>query len=110
MNGFITENNKIDYRNCTKIIELGKRPIDTIDDYVNWVHDWKDLHRELVEAIQTFRAAKDQAKADGNQLLCNTVWWRKIQLRSYARMMYELRTDRKQALHNQQFKQLENAA
>lgn len=108
MNGFYTEN-KINYQYCAKIIDLGKRPIDTIDDYVSWVRDWKELHRELIEAIHYFRAQKDQAKLVGDSTKGNRAWLNKKALGRYARMMYELRSDRKEAVKAGKYKELEAA-
>jgi len=109
VNNFLTETNVINYKYFAEILNLGNRPIETVEQYRDWVYDWRVIHDQLVLAIHHFRMLKDAAKVRGDASKCNQYWWAKKRLGTFARTMYELRADRKAALKQGKFKQLELA-
>lgn len=106
----IVTDNKINYPYINSVQKVLSQPIETIDQYVEWVRNWKLLHAKLIEAINQARTDKDRARQNKDATGCNVAWYRKMRLRVIARWMYQVRNDRKDALHAGQYKQLELAA
>lgn len=85
-----------------------RRKIQTKDDYVLWVREWKEIHADLVKAIQYFRIIKNRVKydvafANSTSDNCNMLQNRKKFLGSVANALYEMRTDNKAALKAGQY-------
>jgi len=98
MNKFLNQSNNINYLATSTLRDLRNRKITTVDEYVQWVREWKQEHRELVAAIKFLRALKNIAKSEKDYRQCDAHWLDKRVLGGIAHKMYEARTDNKAAL------------
>ena len=107
---FKTENNNVNYIEIKNSeIKLNHLKIETIEQYVDWVKEWKTVHKVLVSEIIELRRVKNQFKKDGNGTGCNTAWNSKKMLGQFARRLYEARIENKTRLKAGEFKVLETA-
>ena len=99
---FIKENElTIDYG---KVIEMKKtieREITTVEEYIQWVRDWRKINAALVGSIQYMRNVKNEIR-DGvrttnypKERAINSAYETKLGLRPHAKRLYELRVDNK---------------
>lgn len=106
MNEFFN-NTEINWQARNLIKGLAAEKIETVDEYVAWVKQWKETHRKLVAAIHHFRLLKNKAKLDKDELSCRYAWYNKLSLRVWARDMYQMRIDNKAELKAGAFKEVE---
>jgi hypothetical protein len=91
-------------------MNVHERQINSYEEYVLWVREWKAQYKEVVEAITFFRNLKNQHRDNGTYIECNSAWNRKISLRPYAHKLLQARIDNKAALHEGKFFRQEQAA
>lgn len=108
MNKFINyETQSINYKSLAEPINLCKRPIETTEEYVQWVREWKQLHKELIQAIRYFRKQRNKAKKLNQSDVASLYWNRKLIFKPTMRMMYEQRVERKAALKQGKYTEVE---
>lgn len=95
MNTFLNENNEFNYVYLKSFTAIVNQVIETEEQYIQWVSNWKIVHRDLVNKIQLMRKLKWQAKTGAEKV---QYWIVKKQLGSLARTMYRVRVDNKAAL------------
>lgn len=76
------------------------RSLQTREDYVLWVKQWRQVHDQIVYAIKYFRFMKNRYKTDiafQNVSVndCNSFYYMKKILGKIARDMYEMRNENK---------------
>ncbi len=108
-NAYITKENNINYRALSDLRTFLKGEIKTVDEYVDWVREWKEQEKLLVAAIRHFRTEKNNAKLAKDGYQCNVMQGRKLSYRGIATAMYEKRVENKAALKAGVFKETEIA-
>lgn len=98
---------EINWRNVRICNDISAQKIETIEEYVEWVGEWKEIHRKLIAAIKHFRLLKNKYKLDGDSYNCQAAWMKKKGLGQYARRMYEARVENKVQLKAGAFKEAE---
>jgi hypothetical protein len=91
-------------------MNVHERQINSYEEYVLWVREWKAQYKEVVEAITFFRNLKNQHRDNGTYSECDRAWIRKISLRPYAHKLLQSRINNKLALHEGKFLRQEVAA
>ena len=107
MNKFFNSSNEILWQSKNLIRGISGQKIETVDEYVEWVAEWKQIHNQLVEAIKYFRFLKNEHKHNGAYEQCGRAWINKKTLGSWAKMLYTARVDNKAKLKAGAFKEAE---
>jgi hypothetical protein len=102
MTNFVNKQNiTIEYGKVLEMLKVISREINTVEDYVAWVREWRSYHSELVGGIKTLRDMKNLQKygetigtiereAGMTRAICA-----KLTLRPFAKKLYDLRVERK---------------
>lgn len=96
-------------KNLVDGVKSLNREISTIEEYYEWVREWKITHALLVHGIQFFRAIKTRYKYDigfrnTTNDNCDTLQWKKKYFGQFARTLYQLRADQKARLKSGEIK------
>ncbi|AGR47808.1 hypothetical protein PHIM7_117 [Sinorhizobium phage phiM7] len=97
----VNENYSIDYGKVLEMKKTIEREITTVDEYVQWVRDWRKLNASLVASIQYMRDVKNDIKTgrkasnSDRGTAINRAYGTKLELRPHARKLYELRVENK---------------
>ena len=109
MNNFLTPANTANFKYKLSLEALLKIEIRSLDEYIQWVSNWKIMHRELVRAIHEMRRLKNEAKKSWKGGSASEYWITKKALGRWARRMYELRAEHKANRRQGMYKALEVA-
>ncbi|AKF13395.2 hypothetical protein PHIN3_131 [Sinorhizobium phage phiN3] len=97
----VNENYSLDYGKVLEMKKTIEREITTVDEYVQWVRDWRKLNASLVASIQYMRDVKNDIKTgrkasnSDRGTAINRAYGTKLELRPHARKLYELRVENK---------------
>lgn len=97
-----------DYRFYSNIRNFLNSNIESLDDYIAWVYQWKAYEKELVAAIRESRtnARKFIRKYSGertNISAVNSLMTQKRNLRKLANLFYKKRTENKEFYKKMKF-------
>lgn len=94
----------INYVEVNKMMKTLNRAIVSREDYFAWVKDWKINHENLVGAIKLLHNAKQNAKfVEGSGSKASKIHLTKLNLRPFARELYEMRKENKERFKSGEF-------
>lgn len=99
----------LDWGQLNQMMGRNTQPIETVDQYVDWVRQWKVDYKVMTDSIRYTKWSKNQAKATGDSTGCNIAWSSRMMLRTYARRLSETRAANKATLKQGKYKALEVA-
>lgn len=91
----------IEYGKVSEMMKVLTREVTSVDEYIEWVREWRKYHGGLVQGIKGLRDIKNAIKAGTMPPLSatdrgiNRAQNSKLTLRPFAKQLYDLRVERK---------------
>lgn len=80
--------------------EFREANLNSLNEYVEWVHQWRAYEKEFVAAIRHFRVLKNKAESSEQK---EWYWYQKCSYKPVVRKMYEARAEQKEKFKNSDF-------
>ena len=91
----------VEYGKVSEMMNALTREITSVDEYIEWVREWRKYHGGLVQGIKGLRDIKNAIKTGNMPPLSSTerginrAQNSKLSLRPFAKSLYDLRVERK---------------